>query len=139
MGCPKFYRTPVGRIRARTLAQTGEHYDPTSIEFKLISRHYITEDRYKADTRHSDFLKWAYLIQVVSTADQNSLQQVIERVKKSVNNTTLRYLAPAYEDKDEQEREEITHEDKVKFLETVGNRKFSGLNEIFTTLRNDNK
>lgn len=82
-------------------------------------------------------MKWAYLVQAAAGAGKissQSVQQLIEKTRKNLSEVTDNYIDPFKEQTKKKERKEITQEDKVSFLETVGNKKFRNLNEIFDTL-----
>lgn len=82
-------------------------------------------------------MKWAYLVQAAAGAGKissQSVQQLIEKTRRNLSEVTDNYIDPFKEQTKKKERKEITQEDKVSFLETVGNKKFRNLNEIFDTL-----
>lgn len=86
---------------------------------------------------NNEFMKWAYLVQAAAGAGKissQSVQQLIEKTRKNLSEVTDNYIDPFKEQTKKKERKEITQEDKVSFLETVGNKKFRNLNEIFDTL-----
>lgn len=71
--------------------------------------------------------------------EENSLKQVLEKMNDKLNAIINDYNFPNRKVTEEEKRQDMTREEKVNFLEEVGQYKFNSINEIFSMLKSQDK
>lgn len=136
MGCEKFYKTPVGKLRAELLLRAGDAYSIDSVETRLMSLHH-SEQEWLAKTKAILDLRQSTLLAKVLSLEIKEAQ-TREAIWNECDSNTKLLHSVIFSEKSEENTVQLEQDmaKKRKVLETLTNNNgFESLGAILSAVK----